>query len=327
MEEQETLYEILGVKPNADIEEIRERYRILTREIHPDLNPTHHDIGLFIKVRRAYEVLKDRKRREEYDKTLGIYHSKEIGTAFLRATSHQLMREKIDGSDDEYDIKEFVPSIQSQLERNVEKETGIVDKIKSIFGLKKEKEEEEIELPRILKKVKVKKEEEQTPIRQRNYQFSITPLESILGTERIIVLGEIGEKQNSIKVKIPKGIGDNTTIKIFHPERGTIPILIKYYEHPWIKRNNDDVILTLPFTENERLSDQTLEVFTCQGKVEVVVPKNSNQMIKLEEHGILNKKNETLGNFYVEPKTGDDRSPIERINITKLLEPLHLEEN
>lgn len=58
------LYEILGVKPNSTIEEIKRAHKEKVKEHHPDLggNPE-----VFKKVQEAYEILSDQVSRARYD--------------------------------------------------------------------------------------------------------------------------------------------------------------------------------------------------------------------------------------------------------------------
>lgn len=61
-------YRILGVAKNASQEEIKKAYRKLARKHHPDANPD--DGGAekrFKEINEAYQVLGDKKKRQEYD--------------------------------------------------------------------------------------------------------------------------------------------------------------------------------------------------------------------------------------------------------------------
>ncbi len=64
------LYDTLGVKPEASMEEIRMAYRLLANRTHPDV-AGEAMTPLFMTVRHAYEVLHDPSRRREYDQLLG----------------------------------------------------------------------------------------------------------------------------------------------------------------------------------------------------------------------------------------------------------------
>jgi len=58
-------YDLLGVAPDASIEEIRKNYKKLAFKYHPDRNP---DAGnQFQEISMAYGVLTDEKKRKVYD--------------------------------------------------------------------------------------------------------------------------------------------------------------------------------------------------------------------------------------------------------------------
>ncbi len=61
-------YAVLGVSRTASADEIQQAYRKLAREHHPDVSKEGASVETFKKVNEAYEVLKDAKRRELYDR-------------------------------------------------------------------------------------------------------------------------------------------------------------------------------------------------------------------------------------------------------------------
>lgn len=63
----ENLYTVLGVAPNASTEEIKKRYRALAMRYHPDRNADEGAEARFNAIQKAYEVLSDAKRRDEYN--------------------------------------------------------------------------------------------------------------------------------------------------------------------------------------------------------------------------------------------------------------------
>ena len=61
-------YEALGVARDASEEEIRRAYRKLARQYHPDVNKEAGAEDRFKEISEAYEVLRDREKRERYDR-------------------------------------------------------------------------------------------------------------------------------------------------------------------------------------------------------------------------------------------------------------------
>ena len=63
------LYKVLGLPRGASQEDIRKAHRKLVRQYHPDANPEDPQAGeRFKEVQRAYEVLSNPEKRQEYDK-------------------------------------------------------------------------------------------------------------------------------------------------------------------------------------------------------------------------------------------------------------------
>lgn len=63
------LYGLLGVRPDADDDEIKRAYRRKARELHPDANGGDPESeAKFKEVSFAYEVLRDPERRARYDR-------------------------------------------------------------------------------------------------------------------------------------------------------------------------------------------------------------------------------------------------------------------
>jgi len=69
-------YDILGVEPTADVEEIRRAWRVKVRLLHPDKHPGAADDVLAeaaketLRVNRAWDTLGDPTRRRRYDLSL-----------------------------------------------------------------------------------------------------------------------------------------------------------------------------------------------------------------------------------------------------------------
>ena len=62
-------YEVLGVPRSAGDAEVKKAYRRLARKFHPDVNPGDASASKrFQEIAAAYEILKDPKRKERYDR-------------------------------------------------------------------------------------------------------------------------------------------------------------------------------------------------------------------------------------------------------------------
>lgn len=73
----ENHYEILGVRPDASDEEVKQAFRDLAKHYHPDRNPGDAESERrFKRVNTAYERLKDESRRKSYDQWLAFTQGK-----------------------------------------------------------------------------------------------------------------------------------------------------------------------------------------------------------------------------------------------------------
>ena len=81
-------YAILGVPRDADANVIKQKYRKLVKECHPDTHPGDEKAEeRFKQISQAYAVLADQEKRSEYDKelngrkTAGVNQEKKKGAA------------------------------------------------------------------------------------------------------------------------------------------------------------------------------------------------------------------------------------------------------
>lgn len=100
MQDSRNYYSILGVSRNATIEEIKEAYRRLAREYHPDLHPGNPAAEeRFKEICEAYEVLSDFVQRSLYDKGLdptqpeGYKSGKSSHDYYVRAAAKALEKD------------------------------------------------------------------------------------------------------------------------------------------------------------------------------------------------------------------------------------------
>ena len=66
-------YDVLGVEPNASVEDIRRHYKKKALELHPDKvgrQQTPEEAQLFKTITKAHDVLTDSAQRAEYDASL-----------------------------------------------------------------------------------------------------------------------------------------------------------------------------------------------------------------------------------------------------------------
>lgn len=67
MDFEKDYYAVLNVSPTATDKEIRDAYRQLARQFHPDVNKNSNADERFIQIQEAYEVLNNQSSRKKYD--------------------------------------------------------------------------------------------------------------------------------------------------------------------------------------------------------------------------------------------------------------------
>ena len=65
-------YQILGLEKDATPNEIKQRFRKLAKELHPDKTTAEDAENKMIEINKAYEILSDSERRTLYDKYLKV---------------------------------------------------------------------------------------------------------------------------------------------------------------------------------------------------------------------------------------------------------------
>lgn len=68
----EDYYRTLGVNQRAELAEIKQAYRKLAKEFHPDCNQSIDTCEQIIAINQAYEVLSNPQSRANYDSAIGI---------------------------------------------------------------------------------------------------------------------------------------------------------------------------------------------------------------------------------------------------------------
>ncbi|MGZ3666930.1 MAG: J domain-containing protein, partial [Ktedonobacterales bacterium] len=66
-------YAVLGIAPTASADDIRQAFRLLARQYHPDANPANPEaVERFKIINEAYRVLSTPQLRAAYDQALRL---------------------------------------------------------------------------------------------------------------------------------------------------------------------------------------------------------------------------------------------------------------
>lgn len=108
MSNEQDLYTIIGVSPNALDEDIRRAFRQASMRLHPDVNKNPGAINQYRDISAAYQILGDAQARQKYDQK---YHTRpETPDYFsLRVTPSKRVLTKMDEPQVLYLLVEIIP--------------------------------------------------------------------------------------------------------------------------------------------------------------------------------------------------------------------------
>jgi len=283
----------LGIPSSSTVEEIKEAYRKLAREFHPDINPSEYARHKFTKIQRAYQILSDAHDRAEYDMQRGMLRNEEEN-GFLIGSKK--LREEINFSTQ----AETAYFINREALKTKTQDPSIV---KSLMSL----------LPSgIIKRSLVTKEwfrsskkEASLPERERIYHFTIDEMEALTGTTRSVVLNDndnkirrdlsippINKREKKLIIKLPRLGG-----KVGYDR---IKIQVSVTPNPNFKRKGFDVFLDIPMLKRELNEAKSMTVATTEGFETITLePKNAKTPLILSSCGLWDKNNGMHGDLIV----------------------------
>jgi curved DNA-binding protein len=267
-------YQILQVSDTADLKKIKKAYRKLALKYHPDTSPEPDGEERFKEVTEAYEVLKDTKKRAEYDE-LRLYGGSSTD-GFDAPPGWQSTTSNNQYQDNEHgDFSEFFNSFFADRAQNHQSSQGQgADLFKG--------QDLEMELPVFLE-------------------------ETLFGATKaldyhvpVFTNNQLQQIKKSLKVKIPAGVADGKRIRLKGQGapgsqdklNGDLYLVIRLVPHPLFDVQGSNLILSLPLTPWEAALGIKLEIPTLDGKVKLNIPANSRsgQKLKIKGKGLKSKK-------------------------------------
>lgn len=117
-------------------------------------------------------------------------------------------------------------------------------------------------------------------------------------------------KPDTVEVRIPQGVGSGTRLRVAGKGNagiaggpsGDLYITVRVDEHPFFKRDGDNIEIKLPLTVTEAGLGAKIEVPTIDGKALLKIPQGTQngQKFRLREKGVFNARKSTRGDEIVE---------------------------
>ena len=250
-------YDVLGVTPTAGLREIKLAYRKLARLYHPDVSEHHAAEDRFKEVGEAYEVLKNKEKRAEYDE--------------LR--EYQMNGGRVQG-DVERDFSDFFSSIFSSSQ-------GASARSQRNFSVGRG-QDIETDMPIFLEDTQ--SEETKTISYSLPYydeQGHITETNKVL---RVKIPAGVchGER---IRLK-----GQGTLGKYGSPN-GDLYLRVRMVPHPLFDVEAHDLIITVPVSPWEAALGAKISVPTLSGKIYLTIPEGSESgaRLRIKNKGLVKK--------------------------------------
>jgi len=130
-------------------------------------------------------------------------------------------------------------------------------------------------------------------------------------------------RPDSVEVRIPQGVASGSRLRVAGKgnagSNGGLPgdlyITIRVEEHPFFKRDGDNIVIQIPLTISEAGLGAKIEVPTIDGRALLKIPQGtqSGQKFRLREKGVFNGRKNTRGDEIVEvvlkaPDVHDERT-------------------
>jgi DnaJ-class molecular chaperone len=283
-------YKVLGVSKDVSADQVRKAYRKLARELHPDVNKASGAESRFKEVNEAYEVLSDPEKRKRYDQLGANWQQYEQwqdqggGRNFEWAYSGPEGFTFGNGGEDLGDLG------------------GFSDFFRTFFG--------DLAGGRpgagtTTRRARARAGQDLETV------VEITLPEAYRGAERALEVADPtnGAAPRRLSVKIPPGVRDGQRIRLAGQggagggggRRGDLYLVVRVREHPFFRREADDIRVELPVTLAEALLGGEVVVPTLKGRVTLRIPPETQngRVIRLAGQGMPRLGGAGHGDMYV----------------------------
>ena len=273
-------YKILGVDADADDKSIKAAYRKLARKYHPDVSSEEDAEHKFKEVSEAYEVLRDKEKRAEYDvaRQYGGARGFEPPPGWQGGAAGSGFQGDFQGG-----FSDFFEEVFGQAGHG------------SRQGYSRQhftRRGEDIELSLAIFLEDAFKGE------SRTISYEVPSFD-----ER----GRLTREARTLKVKIPAGVTEGERIRlkgqgasvIGDAPAGDLYLHIRFAPHPLYLVEGSDLTITVPVAPWEAALGCKLTVPTLEGDISLTVPANSQNGKRMRVRGKGLGRADKRGDLYV----------------------------
>lgn len=239
-------YQIIGVRRDATLDEIKLAYRKLARRYHPDISQEPDAQSRLKLINEACAVLKNPRKRQAYDLSLsGAQATRQAHEAFRKASQRKARYNQSRN--------------QRQSEQKAKRQPGSESRIKVVIGL----EDAYTGISRTIKLRQTITGSDGWPrLQQRQIRIHIP--KGVHPKQPVRLAGQGGASTGA---------------------SGDLYLEVCFRSHPWYRVDGKDVWLDLPITAQEAARGGRIRAPTPGGPVEVRIPPGSVSGDKLRLRG------------------------------------------
>ncbi len=252
-------YEVLGVKRDASEKEIRQAYRRLARQYHPDVSPNDKKAEkAFKEISEAYEVLSDKEKRQKYDR---------YGHDWQYAEQAEAARAQAGFGGSGPFRYSYSTSGNADFEDLFGRGGDFSSIFSDLFGGAARGGRSRVRY-------------ENVPGQDIEQPVTVSLEEAYTGTTRVLSMPSAEGAPRRIEVKIPAGVREGSRVRVasggapspFGGPKGDLYLVVSISPHKTFEREGDDLRVQVPVP---------LHVAVLGGEVEVPTPKGTKLALRV----------------------------------------------
>ncbi|KAL5560501.1 hypothetical protein UlMin_036712 [Ulmus minor] len=311
-------YDVLGVSKNATASEIKKAYYGLAKKLHPDTNKDDPETEKkFQEVQKAYEILKDEEKRQQYDEIGHAAFEQQDGSGFpndfrnpfkdiFDENIFNVFRQNFGGEDVKVAIElSFMEAVQG-CSKTVSFQAATPCEACGGSGVPPGTRPESCKRCRGsgMTFMQTGPFRMQTTCSQCGGTGKSFPrLCKSCNGQRVV------NRMKSVKVDIMPGVDDNEILRVFGSggadpdgsQPGDLFVTIRVREDPVFRREGADIHVDAPLSITQAILGGTIQVPTLTGDVVLKVRPGTQpgQKVVLKKKGIKTRNSYSFGDQYV----------------------------
>ena len=270
-------YSVLGVRHDASDKEIKQIYRRLARQYHPDVNPG--DISAeqkFKEISEAYTVLSNPDSRKKYDRFGHQAFASGFDAAFTRGTGFE------EGQHGNF--RDFFSG------------RGPFDGLNSLFE-------------ELWGGGRHHAQPGAVPGQDLEHTVELSFEEAVRGTTAQVQVTRRYGGGERLQVKIPPGVDTGSKVRLVGKGEagrhggpsGDLYIVLRVRPHAYFTRQGHDILCEVPVTLSEALLGARIDVPTIDGRITMTLPAGTQngQRFRLRDRGVPALQGGMRGDHYI----------------------------